>query len=160
MSLDISKLPYRLNVGICLINKDGKVFAGERFDTLGAWQMPQGGIDEGENVESTAFRELYEETGIKNAEIIEISPTKLSYEFPEELQKILWGARYRGQIQTWIAMKFTGKDSEIDLQAYDEPEFSQWQWFEFDDLIDNIVPFKKETYRQVRELFAPHFKNS
>ncbi len=160
MSIDISKLPYRLNVGICLINKDGKVFAGERFDTLGAWQMPQGGIDEGEDLEKAAFRELYEETGIKNAKIIEISTTKLSYEFPEELQEILWGARYRGQVQTWIAMLFTGNDNEINLNAHDEPEFRQWKWFEFDDLISHIVPFKRDTYKKVRELFRLHLEQT
>lgn len=158
MSTDTSKLPYRYNVGICLINKSGKVFAGERFDTPGAWQMPQGGIDEDENIEQAAFRELYEETGVKSAEILEISDKPLTYDLPADLQPNLWGGEYRGQKQTWVALRFTGNDSEINLNSHNYPEFSQWQWLDFDELIELIVPFKKETYRKVRSLFQQYLK--
>lgn len=141
---------YRPCVGIALFDKQGKVFVGERIDTPGAWQMPQGGIDENEDLTLAAFRELKEEIGTDKAEILQIMDEKIRYETPldirDRLQKI-WGKPYIGQEQTWIAMRFMGQDSDIDLEADNHPEFSQWQWVNLDKIIDLIVPFKRNTYK-------------
>jgi len=147
---------YRPCVGICLFNKDGKVFVGERIDTPNAWQMPQGGIDEGEDLLPAAFRELKEEIGTDKAELIKIHKEKLYYDIPpkilERLHKI-WTIPYTGQAQTWVAMRFTGEDSDISLTADDHPEFAQWQWIDIDKTLDLIVPFKCDLYRQVIAAF-------
>ncbi len=147
-------LPYRPCVGIALFNSGGLVFVGERIDTPGAWQMPQGGIDEGEDIKSAAFRELYEEIGTDKAEIIKISEQKTCYDLPQELQGKIWGGRYRGQEQTWVAMRFTGADEDINLSAHNHPEFSSWQWVELQKTVDIIVPFKQDIYRRVIEMFG------
>ncbi len=150
---------YRPCVGIALFNKDGKVFVGERIDTPGAWQMPQGGIDPDEDLHTAAFRELKEEIGTDKADILEILAEKVRYETPpelrEKLQKI-WGAPYIGQEQIWIAMRFTGNDSDIDLEAYEHPEFSQWQWANLPETLNLIVPFKHTTYQKIIEAFISH----
>lgn len=145
--------PYRPCVGIALFNKDGKVFVGERIDTPGAWQMPQGGIDEGEDIQTAAFRELEEEVGTNNAEILKIADETICYDLPERLLKKLWNGKYAGQEQTWVAMRFNGEDTDIDLNNHDPAEFSAWQWINFDETLDVIVPFKKETYKKVIDLF-------
>lgn len=109
---------YRTCVGIALFNAEGQVFVGERIDTPGAWQMPQGGIDAGEEIEPAAFRELYEETGVKSAETLTIAKETIRYDLPPALlAKKMWSTPYVGQEQTWIAMRFTGQDSEINLTA-------------------------------------------
>ena len=120
--------------------------------------MPQGGIDEGENIETAAYRELFEETGIKkeDLELLEISSQKTSYDLPPQLQKKLWEGKYRGQEQIWLAFKFTGLDSSINIMAHNPPEFSRWKWLPFPDLLDYIVPFKKDTYIKVMALFKGH----
>ncbi len=146
-------LPYRPCVGIALFNAEGLVFVGERIDTPGAWQMPQGGIDEGEDIEQAAFREMYEEIGTDKSDIIKISEEKTRYDLPPELQGELWNGRYRGQEQTWVAMRFNGDDSDIDINAHKYPEFSAWQWVDLSQIVDLIVPFKRDVYRQVIELF-------
>ena len=153
-------LPYRQNIGLVIFNEKGDVFAGERIDTPGAWQMPQGGIDEGEDIETAAYRELYEETGIEkhHLELLEIATEKTSYDLPPELQKRLWRGRFRGQEQVWLAFKFTGSDTDIDILAHEPPEFSRWKWLPFPDLLDYIVPFKKDTYIKVMALFKGHIK--
>ena len=153
---DLSHLPYRLCVGVALFNHENKVFVGERIDTPGAWQMPQGGIDEGEDIERAAFREMQEEIGTDKADIIRVAEEKLRYDIPHEYGpegRNLWGGKYRGQEQTWIAMRFTGQDSDIDLNADDRPEFSDWQWIDLEKTIDLIVPFKRDVYAQLIELF-------
>ena len=154
----MSVLPYRLNVGICLFNKDKKVFVGERCDTDGAWQMPQGGIDEGEDYETAAFRELYEETGVQrqHAEIIKVMDDFLYYDFPQEvIDKYDHLKPYKGQKQKWIAMRFLGKDSDINLTAYkDEIEFSQWRWIELENIIEYAVDFKTKVYKSVIGQFS------
>lgn len=155
MSTDISTL-YRPCVGIALFNNEGKVFVGERIDTPGAWQMPQGGIDEGEDLNLAALRELKEEIGSDKADILEILDEKIRYETPLEirykLQKI-WGKPYIGQEQTWIAMRFNGSNDDIKLDAFDHPEFSQWQWVALEDTLDLIVPFKRKTYEKLITAF-------
>ncbi len=151
--IDKDSLPYRPCVGIALFNKDGLVFVGQRIDTPGAWQMPQGGIDEGEDIEAAALRELKEEIGTNKAEIIKIADEKLTYDLPDELLGKLWNGQYRGQIQTWVAARFTGEDSDIDLTADDRPEFSSWQWVPLEKTIDLIVPFKTDAYRKVIDMF-------
>ena len=147
---------YRPCVGIALFNNDGKVFVGERIDTPGAWQMPQGGIDPDEDLEVAAFREMNEEIGTNNATILQILDNKIRYETPLEirdnLQKI-WGKPYVGQEQTWIAMRFNGEDSDINLEADKHPEFSQWQWIDLDKTLDLIVPFKRKTYEILIDAF-------
>lgn len=153
MSKPKTHLPrdYRLGVGVMLLNKDGRVFVAKRIDMPGdAWQMPQGGIDEGEDPRKAAFRELEEEIGTAKAKIIAESRDWLTYDLPPELVgKIVWGGRYRGQKQKWFAMRFTGRDSDIDLTAHKHPEFSEWRWAPADTLVDLIVPFKRDLYRQV-----------
>ena len=142
-NMSINGLPYRQCVGIALFNKEGKVFVGERLDTPEAWQMPQGGIDEGENAEDAFYREMLEEIGTDKAKILTIHDEKLKYDLPEHLLKKLWNGKYRGQEQTWIAAKFTGEDSDINITAHNFPEFSRWQWVHLSQILDLIVPFKK-----------------
>lgn len=151
MSLD--HLPYRPCVGIVLFNPDQKVFVGERIDTPGSWQMPQGGIDPGEQAEHAFFREMREEIGTDKAEILKVMERPLRYELPSPLQQKLWDGQYRGQEQTWIAARFLGTDLDIAIDAHNPPEFQQWKWVGLDHIVDLIVPFKRETYRQVIETF-------
>jgi len=150
---DKKSLPYRSCVGIALFNRDGLVFIGERIDNPGAWQMPQGGIDEGEDIEVAALRELKEEIGTDKAEILKVAEEKLTYDLPDELLGKLWDGKYRGQIQTWVAARFTGKDSDIDLNADDRPEFLSWQWVPLEKTLGLIVPFKQKIYQQVIDIF-------
>jgi putative (di)nucleoside polyphosphate hydrolase len=148
-------LPYRPCVGLCLFNADGKVFVGERLDSKGAWQMPQGGIDAGEDIVTAAFRELKEEIGTDKAEIIRIHPQTFKYDIPDDVRaRLPWGHQYKGQEQTWVAMRFTGHDSDIKLDAWDHPEFARYQWVALADVPRMIVPFKITTYEHVAKAFA------
>jgi putative (di)nucleoside polyphosphate hydrolase len=150
-----SGLPYRPCVGLCLFNNNGKVFIGERLDSPGAWQMPQGGIDDGENIRAAAMRELKEEIGTDKAEIVCIHDVPLRYDIPVDVRaRLPWGHLYAGQEQTWVALRFTGVDTDIVLDAWDHPEFSRWQWIALADVPKMIVPFKIETYEQVARIFA------
>ena len=149
--IDVSKLEYRRNVGMVLINTNGHIFAGKRIDNSNdAWQMPQGGIDDGETPEVAAFRELSEETGIhhSNARLIGATSGWLSYDIPLELIPKLWNGRYRGQDQKWFAFEFLGKDTDINISTQ-EPEFSEWAWKSKKDLLSSVVPFKVEVYQKV-----------
>ncbi len=149
--IDVSKLKYRKNVGMVLINAKGHIFAGKRIDNnTDAWQMPQGGIDDGETPEVAAFRELYEETGIhySKARLIGVTSGWLSYDIPLELISKLWDGQYRGQEQKWFAFEFLGKDTDINITTQ-EPEFSEWAWKSKKDLLSSIVPFKAEVYQKV-----------
>lgn len=142
-------LPYREGVGILLLNRQGRVFVGRRIDqTAEAWQMPQGGIDDGEDPQAAAFRELHEETGIRNVRLIAASRGWLSYDLPEDLRAKVWKGRYRGQRQKWYAMRFLGKDADIDLRTH-HPEFDTWRWQDVALLPELIVPFKRPLYQQV-----------
>jgi putative (di)nucleoside polyphosphate hydrolase len=146
-------LPYRPCVGIALFNKAGQVFVGERIDTPGAWQMPQGGIDPGETVEQAALRELREEVGSDKADIIMTYDKKLRYRLPDRLIERLWDSQFGGQEQTWIAARFTGTDKDINLAAHTPAEFGAWKWVALPDILDLIVPFKRDTYREIIQAF-------
>lgn len=153
MSPSFTHLPFRPCVGIALFNPEGKVFVGERIDTPGAWQMPQGGIDEGEDIEQAAFRELLEEIGTDKAEFIKVSANTIKYTLPDDLIPTLWNGAFQGQEQHWVALRFTGEDKDIKLDAWKHPEFSAWEWINLEDSLERIVPFKRDVYRQVIEMF-------
>jgi putative (di)nucleoside polyphosphate hydrolase len=154
---DPAQLGYRPCVGVMLVNGDGHVFVGKRIDNREGdfWQMPQGGIDEGEDLIEAVWRELHEETGVDRrvAEIIAKAREELLYDLPEELMGTLWGGKYRGQRQTWMLARFTGEDADIDLEAHDPPEFCEFRWVEPELLPELIVPFKKRVYRAVLDEF-------
>lgn len=142
-------LPYRPCVGMMLINAAGEVFVGRRIDqTVEGWQMPQGGIDKGETPEQAVMRELKEEVGTDKAEIVRAHPDWLNYDLPAHLVGVALHGKYRGQSQKWFALRFLGKDSDINLVTH-EPEFATWRWSGFDELLSLIVPFKRDTYRKV-----------
>jgi putative (di)nucleoside polyphosphate hydrolase len=141
---------YRPGVGIMLINREGEVFVARRIDIPGgaAWQMPQGGIDPGESPREAALRELKEEIGTDKGEILAESPW-LKYDLPPEIAaREVWGGRYRGQQQKWFAMRFRGRDEDIDLTT-PHPEFDAWKWVKSQRLIELIVPFKRQLYREI-----------
>jgi len=154
---DLSRLPYRPCVGVMLVNADGKVFVGKRIDNREGdwWQMPQGGVDKGEDLKAAALRELWEETGARAQHVTMLAQTKeeLLYDLPDDLLGKLWGGKYRGQRQTWFLGRFDGQDSDIDLNAHKPPEFEDWRWVEPELLPELIVPFKKRVYRTVLEEF-------
>ena len=147
-------LPYRPNVGLVLLNREGLVFAGRRIDqTVESWQMPQGGIDAGATPDVAALRELKEEVGTDKARIIRAREDRLTYDMPAHLIGVALHGKYRGQNQKWLALRFEGTDADIAI-ASAEPEFDRWQWLKADALIDLIVPFKRDIYRTVFAGFA------
>ena len=149
---------YRRGVGVMLINDRKEVWVGRRIDnTDEAWQMPQGGIDKGEEPWPAALREVEEETGILPhlVEQVTCHPQRLRYDLPQEMIPRLWGGKWRGQEQDWFLARFLGEDSDVDI-ATEHPEFSHWKWIEAQHLPDIIVPFKRDLYRQLVEYFAPH----
>ena len=154
---DFASLPYRPCVGVMLVNPQGLVFVGKRIDTREGdfWQMPQGGIDEGEDLRAAALRELAEETGVLEEHVTLLAQTREEqfYDLPEELLGKMWGGRFRGQRQHWMLARFTGADEHVRLDAHDPAEFSDWKWVAPDLLPDLIVPFKKRVYRAVLEEF-------
>jgi putative (di)nucleoside polyphosphate hydrolase len=157
----VSDLPYRPGVGIMLVNAHGHVFVGQRFDAVvEAWQMPQGGIDPGEDPYVAALRELEEETGVKGhlTSLIAETADWLTYDLPPELLGTIWKGRYRGQRQKWYALRFHGTDADVDLMAHaaaGHAEFKAWQWAELERLADLIVPFKRQLYAQLVAELGP-----
>ena len=151
---DDLNLTYRQGVGMVIFNSNGHVLIAERLDSIGSWQMPQGGIDKDEAPEVAVFREMEEEIGTRNAEIIGMMDEWLHYDFPAHLARKLWEGKYCGQQQKWFAMRFLGQDSDIRLETHTHPEFSQWKWVPIYELLDYIVPFKRTTYERVIKEFA------
>ncbi len=152
----IAQLPYRPCVGVMLANTRGHVFVGQRIDRdTDAWQMPQGGVDKDEKTRDAAVRELWEETGVtENLVTIEAESRGLiPYDLPADLVPNIWGGKYRGQEQKWFLMRFHGSDDQIKI-ATDHPEFSAWKWLPKEELVANIVPFKREVYKQVLAEFG------
>lgn len=154
----MSELPYRPCVGIMVINRDGLVWVGQRADMPGEaegpgrwWQMPQGGIDAGEEPRVAAFREVWEETAMRSLQILGETRDWVTYDLPPELVGVAWGGKFRGQRQKWFAMRFTGEESEIDIGPREghSIEFSAWRWSPRDELVASIVPFKKNVYEAV-----------
>ncbi|XP_031379127.1 nudix hydrolase 26, chloroplastic-like isoform X1 [Punica granatum] len=160
---------YRRNAGICLINSSNKIFSASRLNRPEIWQMPQGGIEEGEDPKTAAFRELREETGVSSAEILAevrllvFVPYWLTYDFtPEgrEKRKIRWGTDYKGQAQKWFLFKFTGKEEEINLlgDGTEKPKFGKWSWMSPEEVLELVVDIKEPIYKEVLSFFAPYLK--
>lgn len=156
----IAALPYRPCVGVMLINRDGAVFVGQRNDRFeDAWQMPQGGVDKGEEPRDAALRELWEETGVTAdlAQIISETADWLTYDLPHDIVPKIWKGRYRGQKQKWYLMRFQGSDDQVNIET-EHPEFTRWKWQDPNDLVEGIVPFKREVYERVVAEFADHLR--
>lgn len=146
---------YRLGVGIVLLNRLGSVFVGQRIDSiLEAWQMPQGGIEHGEIPQDAAKRELEEEIGVTEVEVIAESSTWYSYRLPDHMRTSVWDGQYIGQKQKWFVMKFIGQDSSINIQTL-HPEFNAWKWVNFESIPQLIVPFKRKLYQDLVSEFTP-----
>lgn len=156
--IDPDSLPYRPCVGVVLINAQGEIFAGQRIDSpVAAWQMPQGGIDDGEKPRAAALRELWEETGV-TADLVEfVAKTEdwVTYDLPPELLGKVWGGKYRGQRQKWFLFRFLGTDDQVRIDS-DHPEFSTWRWIGAAEMVASIVPFKRQVYETVVAAFRPH----
>lgn len=153
---EIEALPYRRCVGVMLANAEGHVFVGQRIDTDGpAWQMPQGGVDEGEEPQRAALRELWEETGVLPGLVTVEAETAgwVTYDLPHELVPRVWKGKFRGQKQKWFLLRFNGKDADINI-ATEHPEFSEWRWLPAEELPGAIVPFKRAVYEQVLDEFG------
>ncbi|MEK9680492.1 MAG: RNA pyrophosphohydrolase [Pelagibacteraceae bacterium] len=148
-----NNLPYRKGVGMMVFNDQKKIFVGKRIDNQEAWQMPQGGVDQNEDYETAAKRELFEETGIQSIRIIKKSSNEYIYDLPEHLIGKIWKGKYKGQKQEWFLIKFLGPDSEININQK-HPEFNEWKWVNINDLPNLIVSFKKNLYLSVIEEFS------
>ena len=151
MNKNFSELPLRTGVGIILLNDENKVFVARRIDNSKKfWQMPQGGVDEGEDFLKAAYRELEEETSIKKVNLIQELEGIITYELPDRLLGIIWKGKYRGQKQKWFLMRFNGEDNEINIKTKN-PEFLDWKWIEIDQLTEVVVDFKLHVYKEVKE---------
>ena len=152
MEEKFKNLPLRSGVGIVVLNKENKVFVAKRIDNpKDYWQMPQGGVDEGEDFLKAAYRELKEETSIKNVKLIKELDEILTYELPDHLLGIIWKGKYRGQKQKWFLMRFTGDEKEINIKTKN-PEFLDWKWIEIDQITDKVVNFKLHVYKELEEI--------
>ena len=151
MEEKFKKLPLRTGVGIVVLNNENKVFVAKRIDNpKNFWQMPQGGVDEGESFLEAAYRELEEETGIKEVKLIKEIDEILSYELPSHLLGIIWKGKYKGQKQKWFVMKYLGNDRDINIQT-SSPEFLEWKWIDLNKITDVVVDFKLHIYKQLKE---------
>ena len=151
MKKDLTNLPLRSGVGIVVLNKENKVFVAKRIDNpKNFWQMPQGGVDEGEDFLKAAYRELEEETSIKNVKLIKELDGTITYELPDRLLGLIWKGKYRGQKQKWFLMRFVGMDNEINIKTK-HPEFLEWKWVELDKITDLVVDFKLHVYKEVKD---------
>ena len=151
MKKSLTELPLRSGVGIIVLNKNNKVFVAKRIDNpKNFWQMPQGGVDEGEDFLKAAYRELEEETSIKNVELIKELEGTITYELPDRLLGIIWKGRYRGQKQKWFLMRFRGEEKEINIKTKN-PEFLDWKWIELDQITEVVVDFKLHVYKELKE---------
>ena len=147
----ITNLPFRSGVGIVVLNKNNKVFVAQRIDNQkNFWQMPQGGVDQGEDYITAAYRELEEETSIKNVDLIKELDGLSSYELPKNLLGVIWKGKYRGQEQKWFVMRFLGQDSEINIKTKN-PEFCEWKWIDLEKITDLVVDFKLHVYEDVKK---------
>ena len=145
-----------------LVNSAGLIFAGQRIDSeLPAWQMPQGGIDDGEDPRDAAMRELWEETGVTTDLVSVMAQTDdwLTYELPHTIVPRIWKGRFKGQKQLWFLLQFLGQDADIQIET-DHPEFSEWRWIGPDEMLESIVPFKRDLYRQVIDAFRNHLTSA
>ena len=151
MNREYSNLPLRSGVGIVVLNQENKVFVAKRIDNpKNFWQMPQGGVDPGEDFLEAAYRELEEETSIKSVKLIKELDGIITYELPDRLLGIIWKGKYRGQKQKWFLMRFTGEDKEINIDTH-HPEFLDWKWIELDQLTKVVVDFKLNVYKEVQK---------
>ena len=151
MKKNYKNLPLRSGVGIVVLNKENKVFVARRIDNpKNFWQMPQGGVNKGEDFLSAAYRELKEETSINNVKLIQEIDGMVSYELPDHLLGIIWKGKYKGQKQKWFLMRYLGSDTEINLQT-NNPEFLDWKWTELDMITNAVVDFKLHVYKQLKE---------
>ena len=151
MNKNYRDLPLRSGVGIVLLNRENKVFVAKRIDNpKNFWQMPQGGVDEGEDFLRAAFRELEEETSIKSVELIKELEGTTTYDLPDRLLGIIWKGKYKGQKQKWYIMKFNGNDSEINIKTK-KPEFLAWKWIDLNAITEVVVDFKLEVYRKIKK---------
>ena len=150
MKKDLNNLPLRSGVGIVVLNKENKVFVAKRIDNpKNFWQMPQGGVDEGEDFLKAAYRELEEETSIKNVELIKELNGTITYELPDRLLGLIWKGKYRGQKQKWFLMRFIGEEKEININTKN-PEFLEWKWVEIDQITELVVDFKLDVYKKIK----------
>ena len=151
MKKKLSELPLRSGVGIIVLNKDNKVFVAKRIDNpKNFWQMPQGGVDEGEDFLKAAYRELEEETSIKNVKLVKELDVTTTYELPDHLLGIIWKGKYRGQKQKWFLMRFFGNENEINIRTKN-PEFLDWKWVNLDQITDLVVEFKLHVYEEIKK---------
>ena len=151
MEEKFKNLPLRTGVGIVVINKKNEVFVARRIDNpKNFWQMPQGGVGKGEDFLKAAYRELEEETSIKNVELIKELDGTITYELPDHLLGIIWKGKYRGQTQKWFLMKFIGEEKEINIKTKN-PEFLDWKWIEIENITDEVVDFKLNVYKKLKE---------
>ena len=151
MTVISKKLPLRSGVGIVVLNKNNQVFVARRIDnSKNFWQMPQGGVDKNEDYLAAAYRELEEETSIKNVDLVGELDGLISYELPKHLLGVIWKGKYRGQEQKWFVVRFLGNDSEININT-DHPEFCEWKWVELENITDLVVDFKLHVYEDVKK---------
>jgi len=151
MDKRFSNLPLRKGVGVVLLNKNNQIFVAKRIDNpKDFWQMPQGGIDNGENYLEAALRELKEETSIKSVEVIQEIQDEITYNLPDSLLGIIWKGKYKGQTQRWFIMRFLGNDNEINLKTK-HPEFLEWKWVDIENITDKVVDFKLHVYEKIKK---------